>query len=97
MATYKDVQRFVKEKSGFVPETCWIAHVLELNCASPRLAPNRIDPRRRENPCPPDRRPAIERALRQLGLLPLGRLPPQPREDANQATFRVVGKLTKDK
>jgi hypothetical protein len=87
MATYKDIQRLVRLQAGFVPETCWIAHVLELNGCPPRVAHNRISPNVRQRPCPPDKRPAIELALRKLG-----RLPPLPsaREDTNQIAYRVV-------
>lgn len=31
MASYKDVQTFVKKRHGIVVQTCWIAHVKELN------------------------------------------------------------------
>jgi len=80
MATYKDIQKLVKVEAGFVPETCWIAHVLELNGFPPRVSHNRISPNARKRPCPPDKRPAIERALRKLGRLPP---PPSAREDTN--------------
>ena len=29
MATYKQIQDWVKDNHGFVPKTCWIAHVKE--------------------------------------------------------------------
>src|SRR5947209_8161764 len=97
MAIYVPVQRLVKEQAGFVPETCWIAHVLELNGCPPRIAHNRINPNTRKRPCPPAKRTAIERALRQLGHLPCQSPKPQTREDVNQAAFRVVNELTKNK
>ncbi|WP_279574116.1 hypothetical protein [Burkholderia anthina] len=31
MASYKDIQMFVKQRHGIVAQTCWIAHVKELN------------------------------------------------------------------
>jgi hypothetical protein len=64
MATYKEIQGCVKKQSGFVPKTCWIAHVLELNGKPPRVAANRTDPRTRQVPCPAEKRPGIERCLR---------------------------------
>jgi hypothetical protein len=64
--TYKAVQRRVKEEAGYVPKTCWIAHVLELNGYPLRRAHNRKDQTTRQVPCPPDKRPSIERALREL-------------------------------
>jgi len=67
MPTYKDIQNEVKRSAGFVPKTCWIAHVRELNGLPVRQAPNRHDPNSRVVPCPPGKRKAIENALRKLG------------------------------
>lgn len=63
MATYKQIQDYVKMNCGYVPKTCWIAHVRELNGLAPRQAPNRHEPDKRVYPCPNDKRPDIERAL----------------------------------
>lgn len=30
MATYKEIQKYVKDIHGFVPKTCWIAHMKEV-------------------------------------------------------------------
>lgn len=44
MATYKEIQGYVKETYGFSPKTCWIAHMKEV-CGIPvKNAPNRISP-----------------------------------------------------
>jgi hypothetical protein len=67
--TYRIIQGYVKLVFGFVPETCWIAHVKSLGGLTLRTAPNRLDPNSRANPCPDRRRPAIEQALRDLGVL----------------------------
>jgi hypothetical protein len=66
MNIYKTVQQKVKKEAGFVPKTCWIAHVLELNGQQPRTARNRKDQGTRQFPCPPDKRTPIELALREL-------------------------------
>jgi len=66
MNLYKAVQQKVKKDAGFVPKTCWIAHVLELNGQVLRPAPNRKDRAARQVPCPLDKRTPIERALREL-------------------------------
>jgi hypothetical protein len=66
MNIYKAVQQRVKRQAGFVPKTCWIAHVLELNGQQLRPAHNRKRLDMREFPCPPDKRSYIERALREL-------------------------------
>ena len=65
MATYRTTQRMVKEQSGFVPKTCWIADVKEQLGFPVRRAHNRVT-HDRSNPCPPERRAAIGRAIKAL-------------------------------
>ena len=69
MATYKEIQGYVKETYGFLPKTCWIAHMKEL-CGIPVInAPNRISPSHREKPCPPEKMPYIKEAFRYFGMI----------------------------
>lgn len=68
MATYKEIQLFVKRRYGFNPRTCWIAHVKEELGLPMREAHNRRGAQRKY-PCPEDNRPAIEAALRHFGML----------------------------
>lgn len=44
MATYKQIQEYVKYNYGFVPKTCWIAHMKEVCGIYVKKAPNRISP-----------------------------------------------------
>jgi hypothetical protein len=67
MATYNDVIREVVISAGLTPKTCWTAHVLELLGVKLRKAPNRINAKQRQNPCPPAKMPAIAAALYRLG------------------------------
>lgn len=69
MATYRQIQEYVRRKYGHTVETCWIAHVKELNGLSPRIAPNRISTQERKIPCPNSKRKAIEEAMRQFGMI----------------------------
>lgn len=69
MASYREIQATVHQDNGFVPQTCWIAHVLADQGKPMRIAANRIDPAVRQKPCPPTKRPAIESALRKLGMI----------------------------
>jgi len=63
MATYKTIQAYVKETYGFVPKSCWIAHMKEV-CGIPvRQSPNRKSSDKREVPCPPDKMDAIKNAF----------------------------------
>lgn len=67
MATYKQIQQFVKINSGFVPRTCWIAHMKEL-CGLPvETDANRID-EDRQVPCPLDKQDSISSAFQHFGM-----------------------------
>jgi hypothetical protein len=59
IATYKGIQVWVKDKFGFVPKTCWIAHLKELLGLPKRVAPNRMRVDSRSNPCPEHRKAAL--------------------------------------
>ena len=63
--TYREVQHAVRCDHGFLPKTCWIADVKESMGLPMRSAPNRLG-RQRVNPCPEEKREAIERAIRRL-------------------------------
>ncbi|MGF6758233.1 hypothetical protein P3T16_005654 [Paraburkholderia sp. GAS42] len=60
MATYKDIQDYVKTEHGIVVQTCWIAHVKELCGLTLRSGRATM----RIKPCPPQWRQAIEEAMR---------------------------------
>jgi hypothetical protein len=68
MATYKQLQGRVRGQVGRVPKTCWIAHVMADEGLTTRTAPNRISDER-QNPCPPEMRPAIMDALRHFEMI----------------------------
>lgn len=68
MATYKQIQDYVKKRYGYQPKTCWIAHVKELSGLSMRKAWNRAGTRR-EEPCPKGKIPDIQAALRHFGMI----------------------------
>lgn len=69
MATYREIQTFVKTKHGFVPKTCWIAHAKEV-CGIPvKIAPNRSDSNERVNPCPDDKLPALREVFKYFGII----------------------------
>jgi hypothetical protein len=66
--TYRDVRAYVYAHHGFSPRSGWIAHVKELNRLTLRPTHNRHGAAR-VDPCPPERRGAIEDALRHFGTL----------------------------
>ena len=69
MATYKQIQSYVKETHGYTVSTCWIAHVKEICGLKPRKAWNRKDPKIRENPCPPAKIEPIKQAFGHFGMI----------------------------
>ncbi|WP_263365557.1 RNA methyltransferase [Edaphobacter bradus] len=69
MATYSEIQDYVRSKDGFTVKTCWIAHIKAEHGLTTRLAPNRFDPSRRHHPCPPDKRSPIESAMRHFRMI----------------------------
>ena len=70
MASYAEIQAFVRTKYGPTVKTCWIAHVKELNGLPVRRAHNRMPGSGRANPCPDWARPMTENAMRHFGMLP---------------------------
>lgn len=69
MATYVKIAEWITQKYGYVPKTCWIAHV-KAECGLPvRQAPNRRDPSRREVPCPDEKKPHIVAVFRHFKML----------------------------
>lgn len=68
MATYRQIQLDVKAKHGVTVQSCWIAHVKELNGIRTRPAPNRRS-KERVKPCPDKMRPLIEASMRYFGMI----------------------------
>lgn len=69
MATYNQIQEYVKENYGCSIKACWIAHVKDLNGLDPMISPNREDLNKRKHPCPPSKRAFIEEAMRHYGMI----------------------------
>jgi hypothetical protein len=68
MATYKDIQDYIKNKYCITVKTCWIAHVKEICNLNPKRAPNRIGSVRK-HPCPPAIQKLIESAFSHFGMI----------------------------
>jgi hypothetical protein len=69
MATYKEIQSWIKKNYGFTVKTCWIAHVKEMCGVQPKKAPNRIDEATRANPCPQNKVEPIKQALKHFEMM----------------------------
>lgn len=69
MATYKDIQAFIKKENGYVPKTCWIAHMKELQGLKPRISASRISPDKRVHPCPENKQADVLAAFQHFGMV----------------------------
>lgn len=67
MATYKEIQKYVREHYGYTPQTCWIAHVKELSGLPVREAHNRQGTLRAK-PCPSERQEHVRKAFEYFGM-----------------------------
>ena len=65
-ATYREITNWVRQRYGFVAQSCWIAHCKEINGVPVRS----VYRGSRVKECPPNRRGAIEEAFRHFGMLP---------------------------
>jgi hypothetical protein len=54
---------------GFIPKTEWITHVKEVHGIATLRGANRVRRDRDVEPCPPEKREAIEEALRHFGVI----------------------------
>ena len=68
MATYNEIQKFVKEKHGFIPKSCWIADAKEKAGLKVRRAWNRVSDERK-NPCPPQKLNTLMGAFRHYKMI----------------------------
>ena len=69
MATYKQIQEYVKTNYGYVPKSCWIAHMKEILGLNPREAYNRYESTRRTHPCPVNKQKDLEEAFKHFNMV----------------------------
>jgi len=69
MATYKEIQSYIKKKYGYVAQTCWIDHTKKLCGLNVSMAPNRADPNNRVKPCPENKISDIKEALKYFNMI----------------------------
>ena len=68
MATYQEIQTYVKQIYGFEPKTCWIAHVKELSSLPVRRAWN-SEGKERKVPCPTKKVEIIQEAFKHFKMM----------------------------
>lgn len=69
MATYKEIQEYIKVTYGSTIKTCWIAHMKELCGLKRKDAINRKDTNKRVYPCPEDKQEFIREAFKHFDML----------------------------
>jgi len=69
MATYKEIQGYVKEKYKTSIKTCWIADMKEFHDLKKGVAPNRISLDSKTNPCPDDKKEMITDAFNYFEMI----------------------------
>lgn len=69
MATYKEIQEYVKKNNGYTPKSCWIAHCKELFGLNPEISPRRKEAGKRVSPCPEKKQKDIKEAFLFFGML----------------------------
>jgi len=68
MATYRQIQDYIKKNHGYIPKTCWIAHMKEVCGLNPKTAANRRSSIRMY-PCPPERQGDLRKAFEHFKLV----------------------------
>lgn len=69
MATYKEIQSYIKSQYNCSVKTCWIADMKEKSGIRTRLAPNRISRDKRVSSCPEIHEEKILESFRYFGMI----------------------------
>jgi hypothetical protein len=69
MATYKQIQDYVKQNHGYIPKSCWIAHMKEVNGLHPKMSSRRYSPNVRVHPCPLEKQDDIKNSFEHFKMI----------------------------
>ena len=69
MTTYKQIQEYIKQRHGYIPKTCWIAHMKELSGLHPKISHRRYSPDARVHPCPIAKQNDIKESFRYFKMI----------------------------
>lgn len=69
MATYKQIQKYIKDNYGYTAKSCWIAHMKEVCGLKPNISPRRYSPESRVHPCPPDKQNDLKEAFKHFKMI----------------------------
>lgn len=69
MATYREIEEYIKKQHGFTVKPCWIAHMKEI-CGLPvKKSHNREKPDVRKHECPENKQEVIREAFEYFKML----------------------------
>ena len=69
LATYKQIQEYVKKEYGYTPKSCWIAHMKEVCGLKPRISPRRHSVDSRVHPCPPSKQNDLVETFKHFNMI----------------------------
>ena len=69
MATYKQINDWIKSNYDFTVKTCWIAHAKEICDIPVKQSHNRSDPNVRTKPCPNEKLVYIKKAFEHFNMV----------------------------
>ena len=69
MATYKEIQSYVKEVNGYSAKSCWIAHMKEVCGLNPKMSARRYSKTERVHPCPENKQNDIKEAFKYFNMI----------------------------
>ena len=69
MATYKEIQIYIKDNYGVSVKSCWIADMKDKHNLLTRISANRISVNRRLHPCPDRHKVKLETAFRYFRMI----------------------------
>lgn len=69
VATYNEIQGYIRDKYGITVKTCWIADMKEIHGLPKRVAPNRISMDMKVQPCPKDKKEMITDAFKHFEMI----------------------------
>jgi len=69
MATYTQIQEYIKKQFGYKPKSCWIAHMKEICGLNPKISSRRYDLNKRVCPCTLETQSDIKQAFEHFNMI----------------------------
>lgn len=69
MATYKEIQTYIKNEYGYAAKSCWIAYMKELSGLKPGDSLRRISSTERAFPCTENKQVDIKATFKHFNMI----------------------------